>query len=355
MKLMINPIHGVAGTDAALVVALLLVASAPLGTFQNASTRLPSRLDSYVKNAVKLTAEERTQLAAGQPVTKLLDADESKEVAVFGAVWIDAPIRRYADAVKDIENFERGGGFKVTKRVSSPPRLDDFAQLQLPADDVADLRTCRVGDCQVKLGEDGLNRFRSQVDWNAPDANASANRLMRQLAFEYVTRYLEGGNDSLAVYRDNSRPTFVAQEFRSMVDAMPELTTYVPDVRKYLLEYPKVGLPDATSFVYWQETEFGLKPTIRISHVTVREGPDDAVVTSKMLYATHYFWTGLELRVLVSDPPRGSGFWFVTVNRSRSDGLSGSTGMFVRRRVRSEVQQGAVAGLRRTKQKLEAR
>ena len=55
--------------------------------------------------------------------------------------------------------------------------------------------------------------------------------------------------------------------------------------------------------------------------MTVREGPDDAVVTSKMLYATHYFWTGLELRVLVSDPPRGSGFWFVTVNRSRSDGL----------------------------------
>ena len=116
-----------------------------------------------------------------------------------------------------------------------------------------------------------------------------------------------------------------------MVDSMPELTTYMPDVRKYLLEYPKSGLPGATNLLYWQETEFGLKPTIRISHLTVREGPDDAVVTSKMLYASHYFWTGLEVRALVSDSSRGPGFWFVTVNRSRSDGLSGFTGIFVPR------------------------
>jgi hypothetical protein len=178
---------------------------------------------------------------------------------------------------------------------------------------------------------------------------------MQQLAFEYVTRYLEGGNNSLAVYRDNGRPTFVVQEFRSMLDSMPELTTYMPNIRRYLLEYPKSGVSDATSILYWQETEFGLKPTIRISHLTVREGPDDTVVTSKMLYASHYFWTGLQLRALVSDPSRGPGFWFVTVNRSRSDGLSGFTGALVRRRVRSEVGEGAMAGLRMTKQILETR
>ena len=78
-----------------------------------------------------------------------------------------------------------------------------------------------------------------------------------------------------------------------------------------------------------------------------------AVVASKMLYASHYFWTGLEVRALVPDPERGPGFWFVTVNRARSDGLSGFTGMFVRRRVRSEVQQGVLASLRTTKRKLE--
>ena len=52
----------------------------------------------------------------------------------------------------------------------------------------------------------------------------------------------------------------------------------------------------------------------------MRENPEDTVVTSKMLYASHYFWTRLEWRVLMPGPSRGTGFWFVTVNRSRSDG-----------------------------------
>jgi hypothetical protein len=139
-----------------------------------------------------------------------------------------------------------------------------------------------------------------------------------------------------------------------MVDGMPELTSFVPKVRRYLLEYPGVTLPDSTSFLYWQETVFGLKPTIRISHVTIHEDGDGTVVTSKMLYASHYFWTGLELRVLLPDPARGKGFWFVTISRSRSDGLSGFIGRFVRGRVRRAVETGTVTSLRSTKRILEA-
>ena len=72
-----------------------------------------------------------------------------------------------------------------------------------------------------------------------------------------------------------------------------------------------------------------------------------------MLYASHYFWTALEVRVLAPDPARGSGFWFIMVNRSRSDGLSGFIGRIVRGRVRSEVQQGTVAALKLTKANME--
>jgi hypothetical protein len=333
--------------------ALLLVAASHLTSAQTARFQFPGRLDRYLTDAAKLSAGERQRLIAGAAITKMLEADESKEVAVFGAVWIAAPMRRYVEAVKDIETFERGGGFKVTKRISEPPRLEDFSGLRLPEQDLADLPECRVGDCNVKLGEQAIKRFQSAIDWNAPTAGDAANRLMQQLAFEYVTRYLDGGNDQLAVYRDDSRPTFVAEEFRTMVAQMPELTTYMPNVRRYLLEYPRVTIPDSTSFLYWQETEFGLRPTIRISHLTIRETPEDTVVASKMLYASHYFWTGLEVRALVPDPTRGPGFWFVTVSRSRSDGLSGFTGFFVRRRVRSEVQNGTLTALRSTKQRLE--
>jgi hypothetical protein len=316
---------------------------------------LPARLDRYLTTVVELSPERRAHLLRGEPIVRLLDGEASKEVAVFGAVWIDAPARRYTTALQDIENFERGGGFKVTKRISTPPRLEDFALLRLPAEDIEDLRTCRPGDCSVKLGASALQRFRTEIDWKSGAPPTEVNALMRELALEYVKNYLEGGNDRLAVYHDNPEPTVVADEFRALVDRLPDLTASMPDVRRYLLEYPKVSLPEASSFLYWQETVFGLKPTIRITHVTIREGAEDSVAISKMLYATHYFWSGIELRVLLPDASRGQGFWFVTVNRSRADGLSGVTGTFVRGRVRDEVQEGVLAGLRATKKRLEQR
>ncbi len=85
-----------------------------------------------------------------------------------------------------------------------------------------------------------------------------------------------------------------------------------------------------------------------------RDG-DGAIVASKMLYATHYFWTALELRVLVRDPARGQGFWFVTESRSRSDGLSGFTGRVIRGKVRGQAEKGIVAQLRVTKSRLESK
>lgn len=334
--------------------ALLVLTATAIETAPDTASGFPRALERYVTDVARLTPDQRKRLIAGAPVTKLLDADETQEVAVFGAIWISAPMQRYIDLVTDIEHFERGRGFRTTKRISAPPRLEDFAQLHLPKQDVEDLRTCRVGDCEMKLGEEELQRFRADVDWKAPNARAAADNVMRQLALDYVTGYLEGGNERLAVYRDKSRPTFVARELSDMIDRMPELTTYVPDVRQYLLGFPQVTLPDSTSFLYWQETEFGLKPTIRISHLTIRAGADSTVVTSKMLYASHYFLTALELRALLPDPSRGPGFWFVTVSRSRSDGLSGFTGVFVRRRVRSEVQDGTLAALQMTKREVEA-
>ena len=138
-----------------------------------------------------------------------------------------------------------------------------------------------------------------------------------------------------------------------MVEQMPSLTTSLPEIRRYLLGYPNVPLPESTSFLYWQVVQFGLKPTLRISHFTIREGKDDTIVASKMLYATHYFLAALELRMLVPDPSRGPGFWLFTISRSRTDGLSGFWGHMIRGRVRDEAQKGVLATLRATKSKLE--
>jgi hypothetical protein len=194
---------------AAAALVAIYVAAPSIETAPNTS-RLPARLEAYLNAVVRPSTMERARLMEGAPLTRLLEADATKELAVFGAIWIDAPIRQYVDAVTDIEKFERGGRFKATRRISTPPRLEDFADLHLTAEDVDDLRTCRLDDCDLKLSQQGLQAFRTEVDWKVPNPQAAADTVMRRLAYEYVTGYFEKGNDRLAVYRDNSRPTFVA-------------------------------------------------------------------------------------------------------------------------------------------------
>jgi hypothetical protein len=334
------------------VLAALLVPNLHAGSAQNA-VRLPGWLDEYVTKAVKLPAADRSQLLSGSPVTQMMESNPSNEVAVFGAVWVSAPIARYVAAVNDIEQMEKGENFRVTKKISSPPQIEDFAALKLPPEDLDDLRTCRVGSCELKLSEGTIKRLRSEIDWSKATATSDVEQLARRLMLDYVNGYLEGGNARLATYRDSSRPTFVAQEFSSMIDRMPSLVVYLPDLRKYLLDYPKATLAKSTSFLYWQEAKFGLKPTIRINHLTLAEEATHTAVVSKMLYASHYFWTALELRVLVPDPARGAGFWFVSVNRSRSDGLSGFVGSLIRGKVRGEAEKGMQALLAVTKANME--
>jgi hypothetical protein len=330
-----------------------VIGTAPVPSSQESTASFPPRFENYLATNVRPSTAERRRLLSGAPITHLLGGDATKEVSVFGAVWIGVPMGRYIDAVKNIETYEKGRGFHVTRRISSPPRIEDFADLHLPAGDIADLRDCREGDCALKLGTEALATFQREVDWDSPNAQAAADAIMRRVLHEYVVGYLAGGHDRLAVYRDRERPTFVAEELRRMINEAPALAPDMPVLRRYLLDYPRTTLPNATSFLYWQDTRFGLKPTMRVSHFVIRERPEDTLIAAKMLYASHYFWTALELRLLLPDPARGQGFWLITINRSRLDGLSGFTGFFVRRRVRSEVQQATLALLQSTKRRLE--
>jgi len=310
-------------------------------------------VDAYLADLVRLQLDERSALRNGAPITRLLPTDQGKDIGVLGAVWVAAPIRRYVDAVSDIERLKSGPGFRVVKRLSDPPALSDFSQWQLPDEDFEALHQCRIGDCDVKLDEPALRQLQTTVNWRADDARANADALIRQVALGYVNGYREGGAARLPVYRDQARPISVGSELRDMIGRMPSLNA-VPDVRRFLLEFPAAPAPNIASFLYWQKAEFGLKPTLSIHHVAIREAPDATVVTTKMLYASHYFWTGIELRTLVPDPARGEGFWFVAVTRSRSDGLGGFTGSLVRRRVASAGRNATLAELRATKRLLEA-
>jgi hypothetical protein len=312
---------------------------------------LPQKL-AVLSPLIHLTPTELQTLKAGQPVAKPLESDD-REVRVMGIVWVNAPVSRYLQAIKDIEHFERGDGFQVTKRISDPPRPEDFAALQLPEGDVQELKKCRPGKCDVKLDEYAINRIQNGIDWSKPTATEDLNALVRQLALQYVTAYQEGGNKELGAYRDKSRPTYVAKEFEQMINGMPLLGQREPAVRDYLLNYPKAAIENATSFLYWHQVNFGLKPVIRINHVVITANSERVLVASKQIYASHYFWTALEIRELIPDASRGQGFWLVDVSSGRAGTLAGFKGHVIRGHVQKHALNGLTKGMEATKAGLE--
>jgi hypothetical protein len=116
-----------------------------------------------------------------------------------------------------------------------------------------------------------------------------------------------------------------------------DLTAPASGLMAYLEEYPRSQPSGAEDFFYWSMVDFGLKPTVRVNHVIIYPlagGPSGVshVIAIKQLYASHYFHTTLELRILVEDERRADrrGFYLLSITRSRIDGTSGLKGSLLR-------------------------
>jgi len=319
----------------------------------------PREPHHYLRTAIGLKDSEIRQAEQGQVIVKVLHTPLKREVAIFGIVWIEATTTFFVDRYEDIENFEKGTGILQIEKISNPPQLSDFTPIRWPEEDIRAIPKCRVGKCAVKIDEASLQRLQSEIDWSAPDAEAKARRLIAEIAYETAQRYLEGGDETLAAYRDKKRPTYLAKEFDNMLESSPFLYEYLPKLHDYLKNFPKAQLPGSTSFLYWSVNEFGLKPLFRMNHVVIyplEEGHNaNVAIASKMLYASHYFHCALELRFLVQDSahPKDVGFYIISVNRSRSDGLTGLFGSIVRSKGAKRAKDGLAGALLNLKTNLE--
>ena len=151
---------------------------------------------------------------------------------------------------------------------------------------------------------------------------------MRRMAVEYIERYRSGGNAALAVYEDAGSPISISGEFEDMVRRSPGLTT-IPEVSTYLLQYPRARPAGVQDFFYWSLAEFGLKPVLRLNHVVIHPTQPASglqyAITTKQLYASHYFHTALEVRMLVDDAERpGRAHYLVVLNVARWTVSAGS-------------------------------
>lgn len=346
----------------ALLVIASLAVSQPVESVaaNDPASPLPPAVSRYLKR-VGFDNDDFAAIAAGRAASNVIETSNRELLGVVAVVRVDRPADRYIDAFRDIVTFEKAGNDVISMGTfSKPARLDDVSALNVSDIDFEELRDCRVNSCDMNLSAAAIQQFRG-INWSVPAARARARQVLQTTLVDYVNDYQRRGNSALVVYEDRSAPIALAARSAALFADSDGLSP-LAEIARYFTKYRAQPLPStAEEFLYWQQLTFGMKPVTRVNHVVIApvtiDGRTSWAVVSRMIYASHYFRDGLEVRYLVpvSDSPSANGFYLVLISRSHSESLTGLKGLLLGGIIRRRVRDSTARHVAHVKARLEER
>ena len=335
----------------ALGLALAVTAAAPMRA-------LPADVAAYLTKTAGFTEADLAGLEAGRVIARAESGSVGTEMIAMAAVKIRAARPRVAAYYGQLVAWVDGEVTLGFGRFSTPPTLADVSKLMLDPEDVEALRSCKPGDCDLRIGGAGIDAIRRGINWNAPDAADQAQRAVRQAIVDYIAAYQTQGDAALVTYNDASKPVSLADEWRGILAGSPYFHQYQPALRDYLTRYPRASLPGGRDIIYWVKENFGLKPTVSLVHAVVYDAagqPDRTTIVQKQIYASHYYDASLAVGTLIDSTEDGRPVTYVIyTNRSRGDLLKGGLGGLKRAVARDQARKAAEATLQTMQTALEA-
>ena len=274
-------------------------------------------------------ADEIAALERGEPVATLISSTDPREVAVCGAIELPSDPESALKAFQLSMNLKAKSNL-ASGKFSNVPTVQDLSSLTLSDSDIADLKTCTVGDCKLKLSAAMIQRFQNTIDWNAADYKEQANQLFRLMMVEYVTAYVRKGDGALIEYADESVRLPLAREQNSLLTNLLYVNEAAPEFIRHLKAFPQSTLPVERS-LSWAKIDFGFKPVLMITDVSTYRskvnGIPQVLVLSKQIYASHYFDASLSLTAAIGNETQTKSD-LLYVNHSRSSALASTFSNF---------------------------
>jgi hypothetical protein len=299
-------------------------------------------VDDWLRHQVGFSAGDLRTASAGTPVARSLESADHHDLAAAGLIRIAVTPTVFVDHLRDITRFKSDAAVRQIGKFSAIPRFDDLASLTWAPEDLKAFQTCRVSDCDVRLTARDIARFRG-VDWTSAQRDQHASDLAKQLVIEATTAYLRGGDAALEDYRDREQPVSPHREFATLVAESPSPLDLAPAFRDYLVNFPRVALPEVESFVYWSKEHLAFHDVVSVTHVAIYHPPASpplaVLIASRQIYASRYFDASLGMTAIVDRGGSGDAapIDLLYLNRSRTDELGGFWGAVKRGIVRSRT------------------
>ena len=259
---------------------------------------------------LRFTDADLAGVRRGDVVKHGLPARAPGEIAVAGAVRIAAPKSAFFDRVRDIARFKAGPDVLQIGRFSTPPSLEDLAALTVDENDF-DPRSCRVGDCGIRLPAATIERLAREIDRRAPDAQARAAAWFKRFLLDTVVAHASGSDRDLQ-YDDGNTPIRPRDELSGIVSNMPEIDALLPSA------------VEKEEFLYWSKEKFGLDPFITVTHVTIAcRSAATCLMTTRDVYSSRYLDASMALAI-ATDAGGPDAFYLIYDNRSRANALKGT-------------------------------
>jgi hypothetical protein len=253
--------------------------------------------------------------------------------------------------------LQRGPYTPRLARFSERPSLGDLDTLVLDRRDLDDIKSCRPGDCGLKLAADEIDRLRELRERSGAAWATAVQDEFRRLMLDRAVTYLAAGHGGLQASVDRKRPESPSAEFEALTARHSFAELPGPQLTSYLFQFPHVDARNCESFLYWSQEDLGTgKRITSITHVTiVRSGHPsrpEVVIASKQVSATHYLTASLSVMAMVSGD--ASQRYLIYVRRSRVDLLDGALSGLVRRMMERRIRAEAPAVLNSIRKRLES-
>jgi len=320
---------------------------------------------TLLKERVGLSDGEIQEIESGKVFTKVLESKDKYGMLVFGAVYVNAPVERFAGVFRDVEKLQQEKVYLVVEDfggIDTPATIDDFKRLEVDKKDIDDLAGCEPGDCELQIMNlQNLEMFKDMAKDDAVNKYALINQAIRESAVKSMNRYFQGGLKALGSYRDRKKPLNLYQATKDMVDSSYYLPKDVaPDIHNHIVEFPDGKMEGAEDIFYWEKIDFGQGPVVRINHVSLfPEGRNAAklIAVNKQLYASKYMRVGLQAYYCIPDTqyPGKQGFYLLQMNDSRLPDFGGLKLSIVRRIATGKAVEGTADTLEIFKRRTESR